>query len=158
LATTQVRPHTLQFFGSELSGSSQPLLGLPSQSPRPAGQSLTPQTPALQRGVALPASHTLRHLPQLVASLAVFASQPFDRSSSQSVKPGSQLISQAPATQLGAPFTAGQESPQPLQLATSVRVLVSQPFLGFPSQSANGAVHRLMLQVPPVQRASACIN
>jgi len=84
LLSTVHGEHAPQCSGSLVRSTSQPFFGSPSQSPKPAGQSLTPHLPCAQNAVPLPAAHSLPQAPQLRTSLSVFSSQPFLRSSSQS--------------------------------------------------------------------------
>jgi hypothetical protein len=51
---------------------------------------------------------------------------------------------------------AEQAVPQALQFSGSLLVFTSQPFVGSPSQSAKGAMHVAIVQLPPVQAAVAC--
>ena len=59
LAVSQAVPHTLQLFGSLPRLTSQPFFGSPSQSPNPAGQSLTPHTPTRCSAACRCPRHTL---------------------------------------------------------------------------------------------------
>jgi hypothetical protein len=55
---------------------------------------------------------------------------------------------QAEAVQVGVPFWLLQTLPHPPQWPTVVLVSVSQPLAALPSQSAHGATHEAMVQVP----------
>lgn len=70
---------------------SQPLARLLSQSANPALQEM-PHAPALQDAVPLFELHTFVQLPQCVASVFRFVSQPFARLPSQLLNPALQLI------------------------------------------------------------------
>lgn len=69
--------HIRQFWGSVLRLVSQPLVGLRSQSEKPAMQ-VKSQLPARHTATALGGTTQARpHPPQFIASLCVFTSQPF---------------------------------------------------------------------------------
>jgi hypothetical protein len=72
----------------EVSGVSQPLDALPSQSPKPALQ-VKSHLPALHVVVALArAGQAFPHIPQCVVDVFTLVSQPLDALPSQSPKPG----------------------------------------------------------------------
>src|SRR5258708_5843803 len=79
LAATQSAPQLLQLLTSLARLTSQPSDGSPLQSPKPAGQLLTPHLPMLHHGVPFPALQIFPHAPQLLTSLSVRFSQPFER-------------------------------------------------------------------------------
>ena len=129
-------PHEPQFRRLVVRSVSHPLPALPSQSPNPAWQSVTPQTPLAQYGVPPVALHLCPQVLQLLTSTFVLISQPLLSSPSQFAYPGSQVMPHVEPEQDGRPFWLLQTCPQALQLAGSVLVLASQPLAGFPSQSA----------------------
>ncbi len=137
LATTHKFPQVLQLFTSLVRLTSQPSDGSPLQSPNPAGHTLTPHLCRLHQGVAPPtAAHKLPHVPQLFTSFSVLVSQPFERLSSQSAKPGEHVIWHCESAHVGVPLMPTQIVPHAPQFVGSPLVLVSQPFVGSPSQSA----------------------
>jgi hypothetical protein len=104
--------------------------------------------PRLHVALALAPLHTEPHAPQLPRLTSVFVSQPLFALPSQLLKLPLQTGVHTPATQLVVPFEFVQAIPQPPQLLESEEVLVSQPFFGFPSQSAKPAA-QTGVQVPP---------
>jgi hypothetical protein len=129
-------PHAPQLALSPLRSASQPLVGLPSQSAKPASQLATAQRPALHEALAWGTAQRSPHPPQCAALDATKTSQPLRASPSQSLKPASQVtphmaIAQV-ATALG---PAGQARPQAPQCATLRASSVSQPLAAAPSQS-----------------------
>jgi hypothetical protein len=127
---------------------SQPLPGRPSQSPRPALQTLMPQTPLTQFAVPPVLGQTLPHVLQLLTSEVTFASQPLFGLPSQSLKPALHVGTHAPAVQVVDPCAFTHAMPQPPQFVV-VFVGVSQPFFVFPSQSPKFAEH-VGAQEPPL--------
>jgi hypothetical protein len=119
---------------------SQPLLELPSQSPRPGLQVETPQTPPTQFGVPPDAGQTLPQVLQLLTSEFVFVSQPLFGLPSQFLNPAEHVGTQAPPVQAVVPLAFVHWTPQAPQLVTVV-IAVSQPFLALPSQLPKPALH-----------------
>ena len=76
LAGAHLAPQDLQLFVSVLRLTSHPLVGLPSQSAKPASQVLIPQTPRVHFGVAWASTHLLPQPLQLFGSLSSLASHP----------------------------------------------------------------------------------
>src|SRR5690606_31519054 len=115
----------------------------PSQSPMPGSHTVAPQPSAPQKTVSssLSGSHTLPHSPQLATSRVKSRSHPFSSRSSQSSNPSSQLIPQAPSSQVGEPLMSRHTLKQVPQFCGSSSRFTSQPFSGSPSQSSNGASH-----------------
>jgi hypothetical protein len=148
--TTQTCPHLPQLFTSFVVLTSHTTPSA-SQSAKPAAQLVIPHLPALQLGVPPAVGHTVPHALQLSVSDATEVSQPFRGLLSQSLKPALHVIVQAEATQPGVPLIAAQLFPHAVQLFASVLVFVSQPLVGSPSQSANGAVQVSTWHAPPVQ-------
>ena len=72
----QTVPQKLQLFGSLSTFVSQPSTGIPLQSAKPELQLLIWHMPALQDGVALAKLQKSPHMPQLLVSEVVLASQP----------------------------------------------------------------------------------
>jgi hypothetical protein len=107
------------------------------------------QVPAMQ----LPNEQALRQKPQWLGSVNVSTSHPLRGSRSQSARPPTQLVTaHTPATQPTVPFTAvGQAFPQAPQLRESVSLLVSQPFVGSPSQFSQPGLHVPIRHVPLTQ-------
>jgi hypothetical protein len=138
-ATVQAWPQAPQLFTSVARFCAQ--LSLPSQSPSPGWQLAMPHLPFTQFAVPPTWLQASLQLEQCVTSLVRSTSQPLARESSQSAKPVLQLIWQALSAQNGVPLIAAHGMLQPPQLLASVEVLVSQPFVGSPSQSSNGGVH-----------------
>ena len=94
--------------------------------------------------------------PQLVTLLVVSTSHPLLATPSQSWKlPVHDVTVQAPATHDPTALAGAQRAPQALQLPVSVLRLTSQPFEGFPSQSAKPASQVLIPQTPRVHLAVA---
>jgi hypothetical protein len=80
----QARPHAPQFCGSSPSGVSQPSAAFPLQSPKPASH-VKPQALPAQAGCAWAgAVQTDPHAPQFCGADAIWTSQPFDATPSQS--------------------------------------------------------------------------
>jgi hypothetical protein len=130
-------PHAPQFV-SVVRLVSQPSELEPLQSPKPAEQAATPQTPPTQFGVPLAAEHTWLQLPQLLMLVDVLVSHPLFGFPSQLPKPDEQLGTHAPALQATVPFAFVHAAPHAPQFNAVVR-LVSQPFLELPSQSPKPA-------------------
>ncbi len=128
---------------------SQPLVALPSQSPKPSSQRATVHRPATHAGVPLGGLHTEPHDPQLPLLVRVSTSQPSVTSPLQSAKPALQAKAQRPPSHDTAALArAGQAFPHAPQLVTLVRVSVSQPLEPVMSQSAKGAEQVPTPQLP----------
>jgi len=84
---TFAEPQPPQWFGSLVVLTSQPFATSMSQSAKPALHDAMAQLELLQTGVALGVVHALPQVPQLLRSLVVWISQPFDATLSQSAKP-----------------------------------------------------------------------
>lgn len=117
--------------------TSQPSDGSPLQSAKPALHCPTPHAPFMHTAEALGTTQRRPHAPQFAESLPSGVSQPFAAIPSQSPKPSLQRpIPQLPPEQAGVPFAGvAQRLPHIPQCEVLVRVLVSQPFEGSPSQS-----------------------
>ena len=115
-----------QFAALVLVLTSQPLAALLSQFAYPALQAI-PHCPPLQLAVPFVPLHAVPQVPQFVALVVVFVSQPLDRVPSQFPCPPLHTIPHAPATQVAVPFVLLHTVPQPLQFAVSVFRFTSQP-------------------------------
>ena len=99
-------------------------------------------------------AQTAPHAPQLLTSFRVERSHPSLTSALQLAKPALHVIAQEPLLHFGVPFVASHAAPpltaleQAPQLFTSLEVSISQPFPGFPSQSAYGEMHEATSQMP----------
>ena len=118
---------------------SQPLLGFPSQSAQPAAQ-LGTQAPAVQLVDPLGLTQTVPQEPQLEVEVSA-VSQPLPSLPSQLPKPELQAPKvHVPPLQVAVALLREHGTPQPPQ-SLDVLVLVSQPLLGLPSQSAQPLAH-----------------
>ena len=130
-------PHMPQCETAVFTSTSQPFVGLPSQSPNPAAHEVTAQRPIAQAGTALGGLQTVLHAPQFERSVASSTSQPLSGLPSQSAKPALHANSQRPDEHderaLG---RAAHAAPQAPQFIASVSVFVSHPLPGARSQSA----------------------
>ncbi|MEZ4393138.1 MAG: hypothetical protein R3A48_18785 [Polyangiales bacterium] len=137
LGSVQVAPQAPQCARAVLTSVSQPLVASPSQSPRPALQVATAQTPARQ--VALPpeTAHAFRHAPQCEGDTRVSVSQPLAASPSQSAKPAAQVSTRhtPPEHAAVATFAVAHDRPQLPQFAVLPASSTSQPLLRSPSHS-----------------------
>jgi len=114
------------------------------------------QTPCAQVAVPLLELQTLPQLLQFLGSLRVSTSQPSSLAPGsgplQSAKPGLQVYTQSPPTQLRAELlVVWQAALQAPQCVGLVFRLTSQPVAGSPSQSAKPALQLWMRHVPPMQ-------
>jgi hypothetical protein len=141
----QTFPHVLQLFTLVLRFVSQPFCGMLSQLPNPLLHDGT-QFPDVQVVVPFGFVQVAPQAPQFEVVLSE-VSHPFLGLPSQLWNPALQTGVQVPATQVFVPFVGVQAIPQPPQFPALVCVLVSQPFDGSPSQSANPAEH-VGTQVP----------
>lgn len=141
LASVQARPHRPQFARLVRMSTSQPSAALPLQLPKPGAHEATVQAPSAHPAVAFEREHSRPHSPQWAGVVLRSVSQPFAAFPSQSPKPAAQEWRQDPSSQFTALFgRAAQAEPQAPQWDPLVAVLVSQPFIALPSQSAKGAV------------------
>jgi len=113
----------------------------------------------LHDGAHTPAEHDVDPLafvqavpqvPQLLMLVLVLVSQPLFGLPSQFPKPTLQPGEQTPPAHDVVPLALVQAVPQVPQLLVLVRVSVSQPLFGLPSQSAQPAAH-VGVQAPAVQ-------
>ena len=149
LAKRHTLPHAPQLFASvPRTLVSQPLLAVPSQSAKPALH--PPTTHRLDEHaltLTLASEHRAPHAPQLAGSEAVLTQSP-----EQSVVPETQEVAQLPAVQT---WPEAQVVAQVPQCALSPLTLVSHPFAGLPSQSANPAAHMPSVHAPATHDAPA---
>ncbi len=155
LAALHARPQAPQLAGVTRRSTSQPLAGLPSQSPKPVLQAATVHRPQPHAATALGRLQAPPQRPQCAVAVLVLVSQPLATLPSQSPKPAAQVIAQAPARHEALPFVVEQALPQRPQCEALARVSVSQPLLGLPSQSAKPGLHEATPQRPPAQVAVA---
>jgi len=148
-ARLHTAPHPPQF-ARVLRSVSQPLVPIPSQSPRPGEQVEPPHTPFTQFGVPACAGQTCPHAPQLFTSVLVLVSQPSLGLPLQSLNPEAQEGTHAPPVHALVPCAFVHAVPHAPQLFTSVLVAVSQPSLGLLLQSLNPDAH-VGTHAPPVQ-------
>lgn len=142
---SQAAPHAPQF-ASVVSDVSHPLLGLPSQSPKPAAQTGA-QAPPTQDVEPFAFVQIVPQAPQLLL-VVVEVSQPFAAAPSQLPNPAVQpVITQPPVAHDSLAFASAHTEPHEPQL-TSVLSAASQPSSGSPSQLPNPAA-QVGLQAPP---------
>jgi hypothetical protein len=116
---------------------SQPLLTIPSQSPKLALQLAIPQVPAVHEGVPFITVQARLHIPQCEGDVLTLVSQPSVAFMLQSPKPELQVKPHLPALHVVVALArVGQTFPQLPQCIVLVCVLVSQPLAALPSQSA----------------------
>lgn len=111
----------------------------------PVAMSIVPQTPALHAAPPQECPQVSQFDPSSVVS------QPCDGFVEQCMKPGVHAKTHVLFTHVGAlvVFAAPHAVLHAPQFATSVTVLVSQPFEGSPSQSANPVGQVGFVQLPP---------
>jgi hypothetical protein len=130
---------------------SQPLPLFLSQLPKPVSHDAIWQLPVEQVAVAFVRLQLVPHAPQLV-SVSSGDSQPsLCGSLLQSPHPAEHAIEQLPPLQLAVPFAPLHTVPQAPQSLVLFWVLVSQPLLDWPSQSAVPALHFEHPQLPLTQ-------
>jgi hypothetical protein len=141
-ALGQLVPHAPQLLTVLVRLTSQPLLALPSQFPKPAVHVKLHVLEA-HTAVALVAPvQTRPHAPQLPVAVVRLTSQPLLALPSQSPKFALQRKPATPAVHVAVAFAgAVAAAPQRPQCATLVSRFVSQPLLALPSQSPKPALH-----------------
>ena len=117
------------------SGTSQPLVAAPSQSPKPALHEATVHAPDEQPAAALASEQAPPQRPQLDGVVLRLTSQPSVALALQSAKPAAQAMPHEPAAQVAVALVALHALPQRPQFATLVARAVSQPLEATPSQS-----------------------
>jgi hypothetical protein len=140
--------HAPQWLGSVLRLASHPSAALPSQSPKPDEHAME-HFPPLQLGVPFVPLQAMPHAPQFAALLEVSTSQPFVALPSQSANG----FVHEPTVHVPPAHTAfacggAQVWLQPPQFARSLVVMVSQPSIGLPLQSANPGLHDSVAHAP----------
>jgi hypothetical protein len=155
----QPLPQPPQFCRSVCVFTSQPFDAALSQSAKPLLQDATAQLPVVHAAVEFGRKHRVPQPPQLSLSFWRLTSQPSNATPLQSSQGELHAaIWQAPFVHVGLECARLHETPQPLQLLTSLRVFVSQPVLESPSQSPHPGVHAASAQVPPVHAAPPFVN
>ena len=129
--------------------ASQPLVGTPSHSPKPALQ-VNPHVLAVQRAVPFAAAgQTVPHAPQLLVAVAVLVSQPSVALPLQLPKPALHAATaQLPAVHVAVAFGSAQMREQAPQLAMEVWMFTSHPLAGALSQSRYPFAHDITVQRP----------
>jgi hypothetical protein len=117
---------------------SQPFEASPSQFAKPELQ-MIPHAPWMHVGAPFADEQVLPQEPQFLTSEVSRTSQPLLLLPSQLALFGAQVRMQLPPTQEAVPPPIGQMRPQAPQLEVSPAVLVSQPSLAMPLQSAKPA-------------------
>jgi hypothetical protein len=107
--------------------TSQPFVGLPSQSAKPGSHVPTPHAPARQTSVALASEHARPHIPQLARFVARAVSHPSEAIRLQSPKPMAQATVHRPATHAAVAPAPPQTVVQLPQRMTSVWVSAQLP-------------------------------
>ena len=130
---------------------SQPLMALLSQFSYPAVHAI-PHCPPLQLAVPFVPLHDVAQVPQLVAFVLVFVSQPLERAPSQFPYPPLHTIPHCPPLQVGVPLVALHAVEQFPHLPAFVLVFVSQPFARLPSQLPYPPLHAIP-HTPPLHVA-----
>jgi hypothetical protein len=133
LAFVHAIPQPPQLLTSAVVALSQPFLGLPSQSAKPA-EHVGTQVPPVQVVVPCAFVHAIPQPPQLVMLVLKFASQPLLALPSQLPKPALHVGTQTPVVQVVDPLAFVQALPHAPQFDTEVFVLASQPVDASPSQ------------------------
>ncbi len=102
----------------------------------------------LHVGVPFCTEHTLPQLPQALTLFVVAVSQPLPMFASQLPKPAAHMIWHEPFEHVAEPLFELQTFVHDPQCVVSVAVLISQPFVLFPSQLTNVPVHEVISHVP----------
>jgi hypothetical protein len=146
LASAQVLPQRPQLVAAVSRLVSQPLVPLPSQSPKPAAQ-VKPHAPAVHAGVALAGDgHARPHTPQWLSDDVSTAHEP-----AQLVSPAAHVERHTPAEHTS---PAAHARPHVPQAARSDCVLTSHPSAAMALQSAKPAL-QAKPQAPAAQVAVA---
>jgi hypothetical protein len=131
----QTVPQAPQFCASVRSATSHPVLTALSQLPKPALQTIE-QAPAEQLANPFTELHAMPQVPQWAVDVLMLVSQPLEAALSQLPQPVSQAAT-AQVPVLHAPVAwAGAHATEHAPQSVSVRMLVSQPLAGLPSQLA----------------------
>jgi hypothetical protein len=103
-----------------------------------------------------PVAHARPHAPQWAVLVRVSVSQPLAALPSQSANPARHdAIVHVPPAHAAVALGRLHARPHIPQLVAVVRVSTSQPFAGFPSQSAKPALHAAMVHAPAAHAAVA---
>jgi hypothetical protein len=150
LGSAQAAPHAPQLAAPVTRLASQPSGAAPLQSPLPAAQRSTVHAPAAQPATATEGSaQPAPQAPQFAGSTAVLAQYEGAAPTAGQVASGAaQVVPHAPPEHT---WPAPHATPQPPQLALSVRTFTSQPSEATPSQSAKPGAQAASPQVPPAQ-------
>jgi hypothetical protein len=135
--------------------TSQPLAGLPSQSPKPALHAATTQPPAAHAAVALGSTQALPHTPQCEVLVVRLVSHPLAALPSQLPKPALQVIPHMPLVQVAVPLLALHTLPQAPQWVGEDERSVSQPLETTPSQLPRPGLHEATVHAPATQAGVA---
>lgn len=137
----QLLPHAPQFSLVDRS-TSQPVVGSPSQLPKPS-RHINWQAPALHvPPTALAAApHTRLHAPQCCMLLLMSTSQPLEASPSQSANPAAQVSLHAPLTHVALATRSPMHKRPHIPQFVTVLSCASQPLRPLPSQSPKPALH-----------------
>jgi hypothetical protein len=112
----------------------------------------------MQNGVPFAALHALPQPPQFDRLVVVSVSHPFSRLASQLARPALHTTPHVPPTHAALPLGyAGHAFGHDPQCDGSLRVSISQPFFGSPSQSANPGAHCPIAQ-PPLKQTGAALG
>ncbi len=112
---------------------SQPFVLLPSQLANVPTHEVISHVPVLHDVFALAYAHVTPHPSQLLF-VRRLVSRPLAYKPSPSANPVlHERIVQLPPMQVGVPLATKQATPHPPQLFTSFEIVVSQPFIEFPS-------------------------
>jgi hypothetical protein len=134
-------PHVPQLLRFVCVLVSHPFAVSPSQFAQPALHDWIRHTPVAQVATAFGSAQGTPHPPQSV-SVFRLVSQPLPALPSQLPVPEGHAVHwHTPEVQLGVPVGHTQTLPQVPQLLTFVRLSVSHPFAGLPSQSPHPVVH-----------------
>ncbi|MFO0605277.1 MAG: hypothetical protein U0324_19010 [Polyangiales bacterium] len=158
LGKTQRLPQLPQWLTDVRWSTSQPLLTLPSQLPKPEAQAIDTHAPPEHVGAPLVALHGRPQVPQLATSVLVLTSQPSEGCALQSASGAAHVPPTVHEldTHTGVrPVGAVHRLEQPPQLPVSERVSVSHPSMGFMLQSAKPTLHAPITHSPPEQAAEA---
>lgn len=109
------------------------------------------QVVPLHVGVPFWTEQTMPQPPHALTLFVVAVSQPFATFASQLPKPAPQMIPHAPFVHVGEPLFELQAFMHAPQFDVFVAVLISQPFVLFPSQFANVPTHDVISHVPVAQ-------
>jgi hypothetical protein len=149
-------PHAPQCVSELVSDVSQPLVALPSQSPKPALHAPIRHVPPTHEVVALGRLQARPQAPQCAAVVLRSVSQPLAALPSQLPRPIAQVVvPQTPIVHAGVPVIEEHALPQVRQCATELLRSASQPLALFVSQLPKPALQLRSVHVPIVHAESA---